>query len=274
MAAPLLIHSMAEFACITLPALELVQARNVCEIGAEHGGNSAVLAQWLENLDGRLTSIDPSPSPAFMNWLARHSRCIRHICTPSIAAIPTVPAQDAWFVDGDHNWYTVYHELKAIFERQRSAQQPLLVFLHDIDWPWSRRDLYYVPDRIPAEYRHAHTWNHGVTLGKPTPIQGGFRGCGAFALAIHEGGPRNGVLTAIEDFVSEHPDEMHWAHIPGVFGLGVLFDRQHPAASDLGLLLAPLHNHPLLKRLETTRLANYLKVIEYQDAVTISAAKG
>lgn len=273
MAESLLIHSMAEFACITLQALELAQARAVCEIGAEHGGNSAVLADWLEQRDGRLTSIDPAPSPAFVKWLARHARSVQHIGQSSIEAIPTLTAQDAWFVDGDHNWYTVYHELTAIHRLQRSAERPLLVFLHDVAWPWSRRDLYYVPDRIPAEYRHAYTWDHGVTLGNPLPIRGGFRGCGAFAFAIQEGGPKNGVMTAIEDFVADHPNEMCWAHVPGVFGLGVLFDCGHPAASDLGALLVPLHNHPLLKRLEANRLVNYLKVIELQDAAADSSSR-
>lgn len=265
---PLLIHSMAEFASITLRALEVAEATSVCEIGAEHGGNSAVLAEWLEARSGRLTSIDPSPSPAFRIWLALHAESVQHIEHPSLEAIPTLPAQDAWFIDGDHNWYSVYHELAAIHERQRAAGRSLLVFLHDVDWPCGRRDLYYAPERLPPEFVHPHTWERGVTPDSPVPICGGFRGCGAFAFALHEGGPRNGVLTAIEDFVDEHPDEMYWAHIPGVFGLGVLFDRSHPAANDLGLLLAPLHDHPLLKRLEASRLANYLKVIEYQDTTT------
>ena len=44
----LLIHSMSLFAPITLPILELVQARVVAEIGAEHGGNSKLLAEWLK----------------------------------------------------------------------------------------------------------------------------------------------------------------------------------------------------------------------------------
>jgi hypothetical protein len=73
------------------------------------------------------------------------------------------------------------------------------------------------------------------------------------------------VLTAVEDFVAESGDEMLWACVPGVFGLGVLFDRNHPAAGPMSALLAPLHDNALLARLERNRLANYLKVIEWQD---------
>jgi hypothetical protein len=31
----------------------------------------------------------------------------------------------------------------------------------------------------------------------------GFRGRGRFAFAVHAGGPGNGVLTAVEDFIAE-----------------------------------------------------------------------
>lgn len=266
MTEPLLIHSLAEFANVTLPALELAGARHICEIGAEHGGNSAVLVRWLEGRGGLLTSVDPAPSLTFDEWLAQHAACVQHVKRPSLEAIPMLEPQDAWFIDGDHNWYTVYHELTAIHGLHRASSKPLLIFLHDVDWPWGRRDLYYAPEHIPADFRHPHTWEDGVTLDNPRTVIGGFRGCGIFAVAVREGGPQNGVLTAIEDFFVEHCEELFWAFVPGVFGLGVLFSRNHPVAEGLATLLAPLHENPLLMRLERNRLANYLKVIELQDA--------
>jgi len=261
----LLIHSMAEFAAITQEALTLANARTICEIGAEHGGNSTVLADWLGARDGCLTSVDPAPGAAFLQWLEANRAHVRHIAGLSLDVIPTLAAQDAWFIDGDHNWYTVYHELKAIHACQRKADKPLLIFMHDVGWPWARRDMYYAPERIPAQFRQPYSWDHGVTRHSRQAIQGGFRGCGAFAVAMNEGGPRNGVLTAVEDFAADREDEFFWANIPGVFGLGVLFDRTHPAAAELATLLSPLHEHPLYRRLEDNRLANYLRVIALQD---------
>ena len=146
----LLIHSMAEFSTITLEALTLADAHRICEIGAEHGGNSTVLADWLAPRGGQLTSVDPAPGEAYLAWLADHHSHVQHIAGLSLDVIPGLPAQDAWFVDGDHNWYTVFHELQAIHSLQREAAQPLLIFLHDVGWPWARRDLYYAPERIPA----------------------------------------------------------------------------------------------------------------------------
>ncbi len=262
----LLIHSMSLFAPITLPILELVQARVVAEIGAEHGGNSKLLAEWLKQKNGKLISIDCCPSQAFLDWLPTVKDVVEHCPLESLKAIHQMNNVDAWFIDGDHNWYTVYNELMLLRELHRKQNKPLLVFLHDVAWPWARRDLYYSPDRIPADQRHPHTYDAGVTLDTPELIQnGGFRSNGAYAIAQQEGGAKNGVLTAIEDFRNQHQNEYCFANVPAVFGLGVLFDFKHPEAERIAAIVMPYHQNTLLKALEENRLANYLKVIEWQD---------
>jgi hypothetical protein len=128
--------------------------------------------------------------------------------------------------------------------------------------------MYYAPDRIPLPHRHPHSFTAGVTLDSAGVIEGrGFRGQGSFAFATREGGPRNGVLTAVEDFVAEKPEREYlaWASIPAVLGLGVLFDQRAPWAGDVANLLMPYHMNPLLMKLEENRLRNYLSVIEWQD---------
>jgi hypothetical protein len=96
----------------------------------------------------------------------------------------------------------------------------------------------------------------------------GMRGMGNFAWALRAGGPRNGVLTAIEDFIAEaQSDErlLLYAEIPAVFGLGVLFDASAEWAEDVAGSLLPYHQNELIASLETNRLRNYLTVIEWQD---------
>jgi len=265
MSEQLLIHSLGEFACLTLPVLDTVGAMRVCEIGAEHGGNSAVLVNWLAPRGGELVSIDLAPSDAYFAWLRENQGNVTHVARSSLESIGTVGAVDAWFVDGDHNWYTVCNELRLIRDAARKSGKPLLVFLHDVGWPCGRRDQYYAPERIPVEFRQPYSRELGVTLNSSGVVVGGFRGEGAFAVALTEGGPRNGVLTAVEDFVAEQDEEFLWAFVPAVFGLGVLFDRSHPQVEQIAALLAPFHDNPLIARLESNRLANYLKVIEWQD---------
>lgn len=272
----LLIHSMAEFREIILPCLEAAEAKEIVEIGAEYGGMTHLLAEHVARSDGRLTSVDPAPKPEFTAW-AEANPAVRHFAELSLKAISECADTDAWIVDGDHNWYTVYHETHAIAARARRDGKPLLVFYHDICWPSGRRDMYYAPDTIPAEYRHPHSFDAGAFPGRGELVPGrGFRGMGHFAWATHEGGPRNGVLTGIEDFLRDEEEagrDHMFAEIPAVFGLGVLFATDAPWSADVASIVLPYHDNALLRRLEENRLANYLTVIDAQDRANETLAR-
>lgn len=265
----LLIHSMTEFSDLILGGLELAGARHVVEIGAEFGGMSQLLAEHVGTVDGRLTSIDPSPAAAFAAWAARTPR-VTHIPAPSLEVIADLRDVDAWLIDGDHNYYTVLHELLAADAAGERNGRPLLAFIHDVSWPTGRRDMYYAPERIPEDYRHAHEFGAGAMLDQVRLVPGrGFRGEAAWAMATTSGGPRNGVLTAVEDFIGQAGDAgrvLAFAHVPAVFGLGILFDAEAAWSPALATLVAPFHDNRLIATLERNRLMNYLKVIEWQDA--------
>jgi hypothetical protein len=264
----LLIHSMSEFSEVIVEALDLAGVREIVEIGAEFGGMSALLADYAAAQGGRLTCVDPCPKDEFVAWATAH-RDVRHVAKASLEAFDELANVDAWVIDGDHNWYTVYNELQRVDAACRRDGKPLLVFLHDVAWPWARRDLYYAPERIPAPFRHPYSFEGGVTLDFPGLVQDrGFRGCGQFACAAHEGGPRNGVLTAVEDYVDEVRAEgrgIAFARIPAVFGLGILFCTDAEWAPVLSELIVPWHENQVVARLEENRLRNYLAVIDWQD---------
>jgi len=266
-----LIHSMAEFEAIIIDTLVCAGARHIVEIGAEYGGMSQLLAAHAADAGGSLTSIDPAPKPEFVHW-ADSNPHVRHLAFPSLEIMPQLRAADAWVIDGDHNYYTVYHELMNADRLCRRDRTPLLALLHDVSWPAARRDLYYAPDRIPDEWRHPHCWDSGVTLDSPEIVRHrGFRGMGQFAVATHIGGPRNGVLTAVEDFRATQQAAgraLAWAEIPAVFGLGILFDTDAPWSADLANRLHLYHGNPLIAALEANRLRNYLAVLDWQDGFT------
>jgi SAM-dependent methyltransferase len=266
--ADLLIHSLSEFSDIILRALDIAGAGDVVEIGAEYGGMSALLAEYCRARGGRFTTIDPAPKQEFRDWLQANPD-VRHVAKASLDAFPDTAGADAWVVDGDHNWYTVYHETRQIEAACRRDGKPLLVFFHDVGWPCGRRDSYYAPERIPAEYRQPYNYQGGAVLERRELVKGqGFRGMGQFAFANISGGARNGVLTAIEDFLADglrSGKEYGFAEIPAVFGLGVLFDIDAAWSSQLANFLVPYHQNRLIQSLETNRLRNYLRVIEIQD---------
>jgi hypothetical protein len=123
--------------------------------------------------------------------------------------------------------------------------------------------MYYDPASLPPDAVHPHDYERGVTVGCPGVVKHGFCGEGEFAWAREEGGPRNGVLTAVEDFLADRPDfELHI--VPCIFGLGVLYPKHAPYAAELGAALTPYLENPLLGRLEENRLVLYLRVLEQQ----------
>jgi hypothetical protein len=265
----LLVHSMAEFGDIILPCLAAAHVRNIVEIGAEFGGMSQRLGEFVVAAGGVLTSIDPAPKPAFIEWSNGLAQS-RHIASLSLDAIPTLADVDAWIIDGDHNYYTVLNELRSIDAVSCRDGKPLLAFLHDVGWPCGRRDFYYAPDQIPAAWCQPHDYDGGALLDTDRLVEGrGFRGHGNFAFAVQSGGPHNGIMTAVEDFIAEQAAtgrDLAWAHVPAVFGLGVLFDVDAPWSETVAAQLMPFHENRLLASLERNRLLNYLKVIDYQDA--------
>ncbi|NKI99018.1 class I SAM-dependent methyltransferase [Novosphingobium sp. SG707] len=270
--ADLLIHSMAEFGELILDVLAAAKARTLAEIGAEFGGMSTRLAQYCHERGAELISIDPSPKPEFLVWAAAMPH-VHHIARPSLEAMPELGPMDAWVIDGDHNYYTVFHELALASANAQEAGRPLLAILHDVGWPCARRDMYYAPERIPTEFRHPHSYDVGVTLDSRGSIaHRGFRGGGFHAWALEAGGARNGVLTAVEDFIAGQKGQgrdLRYAHVPAVFGLGVVYDGDAPWAADVARILAPYDDNLLLARLEENRLRNYLAVIDWQDRAAV-----
>ena len=266
----LLIHSMSEFSDIILSAMDIADVSQIAEIGAEYGGMTSILADYAEVKDGHLFSIDPNPKQEFLEWVNAH-KSVTHIARPSLSALPNLKNIDLWMVDGDHNWFTVYHELKAIEAACERDGKPLFAIMHDVCWPAGHRDMYYAPDAIPKEYRHDYCMDGGARPGQSGLVrEQGMRGMGHFGWALHEGGERNGVKCAVVDFINEaeaNGQQLAYAEIPAVFGLGILFDTKAPWSGPLSDLLIPFHDNPLIAKLEQNRLANYLTVLDWQDGV-------
>jgi hypothetical protein len=249
-------HSLANLAEILIPCLEAAQVGSIIELGAYAGDLTAVLADWAAGAEARVWAVDPSPQDRLVQLAAERPN-VELVRETSIAALPSMPRADAVVIDGDHNYFTVSEELRLIGTRDLP-----LVLLHDVGWPHGRRDDYYTPDLIPAEHRQPIAEGGGVFPGEPGITPGALPYRHA---AAREGGPRNGVLTAVEDFVAER-DGVELAIVPAFFGLGVLWPRDAPWAEALAAVLAPWDRNPLLARLERNRVfhlaSTHVKLME------------
>jgi hypothetical protein len=263
-----LLHN-AEF---VLGCLDAVRARSVVEVGAFMGELTRLLLLWADTVGATVTAVDTAPHPD-LEALEPAQANLRLIRATSHAALAELPLADAIILDGDHNYYTVSEELRIISELAAEQQQRLpLLLLHDVGWPHGRRDDYYVPDRIPAEHRQPLA-EEGLYPGEPGTYHGGIP---CDNPAAHEGGPRNGVLTAVEGFVSSH-ESLRLAIIPAFYGLGVVWDTAGPHDAALTQALSAWDRNPLLQRMEDNRvlhLANrHVQMILAQEAQQRVAAQ-
>lgn len=238
--------SLVNNAELLLAVLDAAKVRSVIEVGAYAGNLTQLLLLWAEHSGARIVAIDLSPQPE-LEQLARDHAELELVREPSLTALAQIEPADAVILDGDHNYYTVTEELRLIVRPDAPAP---LVLLHDVCWPHARRDDYYDPSLIPAEYRQPIAPGGGLH-----PL---VKGVKQGALPYHfpaatEGGPRNGVLTALEDFVSTR-DRLQYAVVPAFYGLGVLWSKDAPDAVEIERILQPWDRNPVLERLESNRV--------------------
>ena len=204
--------------------------KTFCEIGASTGLSSDEI---LKLPDISYTILDPCLDADLALKYAGDPRVTVHKRN-SLDALPNLNgAFDCILIDGDHNWYTVFNELRLI--RERSLLRPGgMIFFHDVGRPYGRRDMYYQPETVPAEFRQQFE-RKGIVRGRSqlADSEGANR---IHFNAVREGGPRNGVLTAIEDFVAEHPSGYHFTRIKAQYGLGILQFRSKQPTEDLAFL--------------------------------------
>jgi len=239
-------HSLQNLAEIVLPCLDAAAARSVMEVGAYAGDLTEILVDWAAGSGATVVAIDPAPQPRLAGLAERRAE-LELVRETSLAALAGTARADAVIIDGDHNYFTVSEELRLI--AAAGGDLPLLMF-HDVCWPHGRRDDYYAADLVPAEHRRPIHAGGGLHPDEPGIRFGGLPYRSA---AAREGGPRNGVLTAVEDFVAARED-LRLAVIPAFFGLGVAWDTRAPWSDAVAAVLAPWDGNALLARLEANRV--------------------
>jgi cephalosporin hydroxylase len=206
------------------PVLTGARARKVVEIGALRGENTV---QILDHLGprGELHVIDPVPDFDPAEHEAQFpGRYFFHRAL-SLDVLPTLEPMDAALIDGDHNWWTVYNECSMLAASATRAGVPMpVMILHDVGWPYGRRDLYYDPSNVPEEHRQPYDFL-GMRPGqRKLAKRGGLNP--TMANALEEGGEHNGVMTGVDDFVKEYPKPIRQVLLPFYFGLAFLVEEE------------------------------------------------
>ena len=139
-----------------------------------------------------------------INSILKHDASFTHINTNDSNCISDNPLNalqkfenyDAIFIDDDPNWYTLINELKII--KNTNHEFPLVLICNN-NFPNKRRDSYLNPDNIPANFRQEYTNKLTISFNNEKIIISD-----GFYHACDENTPKNGVSTAIEDFLDEN----------------------------------------------------------------------
>lgn len=265
-------YSMIAFAPIFDAVFALLAPRMVCEIGVDLATMSPFLLNRVRrhSSGGSLHCVDAAFKSETLaaiaalsggrNDVVPHSQMSREFLQGDIAR-----QCDYFVVDGDHNYETVSEELALVEDARKEL--PTVVFLHDVGWPCGRRDMYYDPSRI-ADLKDA-------VSGRLSPFSALVGETGLeyrIPVAIESGGERNGVQTAIDDFVQSRQGDWSYFSVPMFFGLGVLWRPAAVGAQiDQGIRnLAAMIDllRPLLGYAELNRLILLMRVQEGGKAWT------
>ena len=237
---------------LILGCLDAAGVQSILEIGAFAGELTEPMLDWAATSGATVVTIDPVPPDELLDLGRRHPELeiLQETSHDVLGRLESLP--DSIVIDGDHNHFTLSEELRLIAEKAGDDPIPLL-FFHDVCWPHARRDTYYALDRVPEDKRPPVGENVGLApgetgvheLGLPYP-----------AAALEEGGPGNGTVTAIEDFLATQGDELRFVIVPAFFGFGVIWDTRTPWSADVAAILDPFDRNPVLDRLEQNRVVH------------------
>lgn len=204
--------------------------KTVCEIGASTGLTTDELLKLPLT---SYTIVDRCFDAELASKYSGDARVKVQRCN-SLDALPKLAGTyDCILIDGDHNWFTVFNELRLI--QRGLLNRGGMILFHDVEWPYGRRDMYYQPDAIPPEFRLDYE-RKGIIRGKSQLADSDGENLG-MCNAVREGGPRNGVSTAIEDFHAENPSDYRFCRVRLKSGLGILEYRNKRPSRNLSFLL-------------------------------------
>ncbi len=209
------------FEPVIMPVLEeliLIKGKIVItEVGIDALDNTLKIASKFQD-KVLLNLIDPYPAK-IPDEILKDFNNYKYYDDLSLNVLnKEITSSDVILLDGDHNYYTMYNELELINLFNKFP----LIMMHDVNWPYARRDLYYHPENIPDENKHPHTLE-GLNPENDMPIQFGGYNEGLWN-SIDSGKPKMGVLTAIEDFVKKN-DKLNFFQIPIWNGLGFVYEK-------------------------------------------------
>ena len=214
------------------PVLEAARARRIVEIGALRGENTELM---LDRPRARRRAARHRPGAGLRPGRARAA--LRRAGTSSTGTSastcsPTLPADGRGPRSTATTTGTRCTTSCALLARgapaRAGAPLPVLI-LHDVGWPYGRRDLYYDPEHDPGGVPPAvRAGRHAPGPQAAAPDGGGLNP--TMCNAEMEGGPRNGVMTGARRLHGRaRPAAAAASCCPIYFGLAIVVEEERLA---------------------------------------------
>lgn len=253
------------------PLLEASSARRILEVGADQGQHTRLLIDYCQKVNGTLTVVEPFVSHALRHAI-KDKPFVQLVAEKSQKALTEFPASfDAILLEGDLNYAAVtadLHALESLCKKNNSAF-PLL-FVKNVSWMYAFRDMYYDPQANgeathPYESKGITPWSAELVTGKINSN---------FPNAKLEGGPANGVLAAVNDFIASRTD-LALFRIPYNFGLGIVYTPDSTTGRYIREMLQPPPGLALLiETFELARINEIIRQLTPPEAVQSSERRG
>jgi FMN phosphatase YigB (HAD superfamily) len=265
------LFSLFNFKDIIQAILLQPSVHSVCEIGTEKPSLSLWLSFLAKQKDFNYCKVNPhlNTIPIFKekNQLVKDS---------GLNYLKNREADyDVFLLDSDPNYYTLYHELKAIFNPDKNRQSVCLI--HNILHPFANRDFYTNISQIPKEFIQDNS-SYYVLNPHLKPENYGFQTCSEAAWAIKSGNPKNGTATAIKDFFNEYRETLGLVYmsVPLFHGLGILYSEKLIKAELKPILTYKniyriLANEDLFRQIEESRMKLCSEVVSLRQAININS---
>jgi len=215
------------------PIFNNIKPKKIIEIGSNYGINTKNIINYCHENNGFLVTIDSNPKFNLEQLKKEYPNLFNFMKNDNLNSLKSLNNYDLILIDDDPNWYTVYNELKIIEKKFNENEFPIIL-LHNIGWPYGKRDLYYYPENIPKEYLNPYE-KLGIIPNKNDLTKNGMNN--NLNNTIYENTPKNGVYTAVEDFLKETKIKLKFKKINAYHGLGILYQEKNISTRDLNKIL-------------------------------------
>lgn len=213
---------------VVKPVLLVARPTVIVEASSLHSRITAKLLDYARHCGASVVAACRQPPADFALLQRVYEQELEWIAHPVPEALKYLDTCDCLLLDDAPNWYSVHRTLELTEEMANRTGRFPIIFVHDTQWPYGRRDMYPCPSDIPEASRQPYACT-GVVLGQQELAKGEEGQFGGHYHAQHEYGACNGVLTAIEDYLLETDRKLHWFQLMSHQGLGIIVPEGNPA---------------------------------------------